>query len=62
MGENILKIKEDVQVCILDYRPEFRRTWLKRPDFEEMVEIKNILNGVGLKMVIAQTPLGHIGP
>ncbi|MFQ6050166.1 MAG: radical SAM protein [Candidatus Hydrothermarchaeota archaeon] len=62
MGEKIFKIKEDIQVCVLDYRPEFRRTWLKRPSFKEMVEIKNILNGVGLKVVIAQTPLGHIGP
>lgn len=47
--------------CVLDYRPAFRRN-LEQPAAGEMKEVKEILNGVGLKNVIAQTARGHIGP
>ncbi|MDP2767514.1 MAG: radical SAM protein [Candidatus Methanoperedens sp.] len=61
IGERIVKISETVQVCVLDYRPAFRRA-LELPAVREMKEIKEMLNGVGLKNVIAQTDRGHIGP
>ncbi|WP_414469064.1 radical SAM protein [Methanobacterium sp. ACI-7] len=62
IGENISKIKDDVQVCVLDYRPEFRRKDLIKPSVNEMLEIKELLNSVGLKIVIVQTEEGHFGP
>jgi pyruvate formate lyase activating enzyme len=62
MGYRISSINENVQVCLLDYRGEFRRKSLALPSFQEMMEIKDILNRTGLKTVIAQTPEGHIGP
>lgn len=62
MGEKINKIDEKVQVCVLDYRPAFRRTELRRPEYEEMVNVWNLLTGTGLKTVICQTARGHIGP
>jgi pyruvate formate lyase activating enzyme len=62
MGEKIRKINEQVQVCVLDYRPAFRRMYIRRPEYEEMVNVWKILNGTGLKTVICQTVKGHIGP
>lgn len=62
MGKKIFKLKSDVQVCVLDYRPEFRRKDLVKPSFNEMIEIKNILNNEGLETVIIQTSEGHFGP
>lgn len=62
MGIRIVNLKEDIQVCILDYRGEFRRKALLLPSYSEMMEVKGTLNETGLKTVIAQTPEGHIGP
>jgi len=62
IGHEIYKIDPEVQVCVLDYRPEFRRMDLKRPTYKEMVNVWNVLKGIGLKTVICQTELGHIGP
>jgi len=62
MAEKIRKINPQTQVCVLDYRPEFRRQNIKRPSYSEMIKIKKILNREGLKTVIAQTTHGHIGP
>ncbi len=62
MGEKIREIDENVQVCVLDYRPAFRRTEIKRPDYEEMVNVWKLLNGTGLKTVVCQTLRGRIGP
>lgn len=61
-GEAIAKIDPELQVCVLDYRPEFRAQTLRRPTIEEMLKIKKLLNDVGLKTVIVQTYLGHSGP
>lgn len=61
MGERIAKMSDSVQVCVLDYRPAFRRS-MEQPGVEEMKEIKEILNASGLRNVIAQTKIGHIGP
>ncbi len=61
IGEKIAGISDTVQVCVLDYRPAFRR-YMEPPSAQEMKEIKELINGTGLKNVIAQTPYGHIGP
>lgn len=61
-GEAIAKIDPEIQVCVLDYRPEFRAHKLTRPSVKEMLKVKKLLNDVGLKTVIVQTYLGHIGP
>jgi len=62
MGKKISDLKGDVQVCVLDYRGEFRRKDLLLPSYSEMMKVKDTLNETGLKIVIAQTPEGHIGP
>jgi pyruvate formate lyase activating enzyme len=62
MGERIRGADEEVQVCVLDYRPAFRRMQMQRPEYEEMVDVWKILTGTGLKTVICQTVKGHIGP
>ena len=62
MGDKIRKIDENVQVCVLDYRPAFRRSYILRLEYDEMVNIRRILSGTGLKTVICQTAKGHIGP
>lgn len=62
MGEEIFKIDSELQVCVLDYRPEFRRRDTVRPRFEEMVRVWKTLKDAGLRTVICQTERGHIGP
>lgn len=62
MGKRIYNFKSDVQVCVLDYRPEFRRRNLIKPSITEMIEIKELLNTTGLETVIIQTEEGHFGP
>jgi pyruvate formate lyase activating enzyme len=62
IGERIYKIDSEVQVCVLDYRPEFRRRNILKPSYEEMAKIWEILKGIGLKNVICQTEYRYIGP
>jgi pyruvate formate lyase activating enzyme len=62
IGEEIAKIDSKIQVCVLDYRPEFRRRDISRPRIREMVMIWRALKDIGLKTVICQTERGHIGP
>jgi len=62
MAKRILKISKDVQICVLDYRGEFRRRWLLRPSYKEMLKVHEMLRDLGFKNVISQTYLGHIGP
>jgi pyruvate formate lyase activating enzyme len=62
IGDKIASMDPEVQVCVLDYFPTFRRRNIRRPSYEEMLKVKEILNGTGLKCVIVQTSLGHIGP
>lgn len=61
-GGKIASINPEIQVTVLDYFPAFRRTWLKRPTVREMLEVKRVLEEQGLRTVIVQTRLGHIGP
>ncbi|MBS3906953.1 MAG: radical SAM protein [Syntrophaceae bacterium] len=67
IGKEISNIDPNLQVCVLDYRPEFRRgliegNMIQRPSYQEMVEIYHLLRGTGLSTVLCQTPFGHIGP
>jgi pyruvate formate lyase activating enzyme len=62
MGEKLSDMDPDIQACVLDYRPEFRRTGIIRPSYNEMLDVQNILRRKGLKTVICQTEFGHIGP
>jgi len=62
MGNTLFKINPEIQISILDYRPEFRRKDITRPLEYEMLELKSLLNDIGLKTVIVQTKNGYIGP
>ncbi|NVM01128.1 MAG: radical SAM protein [Candidatus Helarchaeota archaeon] len=64
-GENLANIDPNIQVCILDYRPEFRSRLIHNfniPTYEEMKGIKRLLEQTGLKCVTAQTRMGYLGP
>ena len=60
IGSALVKWDPEVQVTVLDYRPEFRAQNLIRPTIKEMSEVKNALEGSGLKKVICQTSKGYI--
>ena len=62
IGARIASIDDSLQIVVLDYFPEFRRTWLRRPSSQQMMDVKKVLNEAGLKTVLVQTWLGHIGP
>jgi pyruvate formate lyase activating enzyme len=62
IGDKLASWEPSVQVCVLDYRPEFRALNLVRPAFEEMIQVKRTLEQTGLTSVICQTIWGHIGP
>ncbi len=62
IGYKIASMDPNVQVCVLDYRPEFRRINIRTPSVDEMLEVKKALEDTGLKTVIVQTSIGHIGP
>ena len=47
---------------VLDYFPTFRRQNLHRPHLSEMLKAKRTLEGAGLRMVVVQTAMGHLGP
>jgi pyruvate formate lyase activating enzyme len=61
-GTQIADIDDQIQVTVLDYRPEFRRHDINRPSIEEMRAIKVHLEGIGLRSVIVQTASGHLPP
>jgi pyruvate formate lyase activating enzyme len=62
IGERIAGWSPEIQVCALDYRPMFRRMELRKPLYEEMRQVKRVLEESGLKCVICQTEFGMIGP
>jgi len=59
IGNKIFRIDPEVQVCVLDYRPEFR-SQIARPSYQEMVKVHKVLKEAGLKAVVCQTERGHI--
>lgn len=62
IGARLASWQPEVQVVVLDYRPEFRRPDLARPGMAEMLGIKRLLERTGLKRVICQTAHGMVGP
>jgi pyruvate formate lyase activating enzyme len=62
MGEKIAAMNPEVQVCLLDYFSAFRRKDMERPSVMEMKQAREDLKAAGLKTVLAQTRIGHIGP
>ena len=62
IGDRLASLSSEIQVCLLDYRSEFRRMDLGRPSPGEIEKARRILVGSGLKTVIAQTVKGHLGP
>ncbi len=62
IGVKIASLDPNVQVVALDYRPEFRRMDIKKPNYLEMKKVKKTLESAGLRCVICQTEYGHIGP
>ncbi len=62
IGARLAALQPEVQVTVLDYRPEFRRQDLVRPGTAEMLGVKRLLERTGLKKVICQTYRGHVGP
>jgi pyruvate formate lyase activating enzyme len=61
-GRRLAGIDPQVQLCVLDYFPAFRRRDLLRPRPAEMLEVKRVLEAAGLRTVVVQTALGHVGP
>lgn len=55
MGDGLANIDPDIQVCVLDYRPTFRRMDILQPTRTEMLTVKKTLNNTGLSTVIIQT-------
>jgi pyruvate-formate lyase-activating enzyme len=55
-------VDPQLQLCVLDYFPSLRRHDLHRPHPSEMLEVKRILEGAGLRTVTVQTDIGHLGP
>jgi len=62
IGDMVTAIDPKLQVTVLDYFPTFRRRYIRRPSVDEMLKVKRILEERGLRTVIVQTRMGHIGP
>lgn len=61
-GRRLAAIRPDIQLCVLDYFPTFRRRDLRRPSLTEMLRVKRVLEETGLRTVVVQTAAGHFGP
>jgi pyruvate formate lyase activating enzyme len=62
IASRLLAIDSSVQVCLLDYRPEFRSLDIKQPSPGQMLDVWKLLKGMGLECVICQTSAGYFGP
>ncbi len=62
IGEKLANLQPEVQVCVLDYRPTFRKRNITRPSYSEMKKVHQILKEAGLKKVYCQTTHGLILP
>lgn len=61
-GTRVAGIDDRIQVTVLDYRPEFRRRDIERPSTGEMLDVKALLEDLGLRTVLVQTAFGHLAP
>jgi len=62
IGKKIASVNPEVQVCLLDYFPTFRRLGMEKPSVDEMGRAREMLVETGLKTVLAQTTIGYLGP
>ena len=62
IGKKIASVNPEVQVCLLDYFPTFRRLGMEKPSVAEMGRAREMLVETGLKTVLAQTTIGYLGP
>jgi len=62
VGRRLAALDSSVQVCLLDYRPEFRRQDIIRPAPEQMLALAESLKETGLECVTCQTERGNFGP
>lgn len=60
IGVTLAGWDSEIQATILDYRPEFRASFLERPSLREMKKVKEVLTDSGLTNVICQTTIGYI--
>jgi len=58
----IIELNPSVQVCLLDYRPEFRQRDIFQPSAGEMFDVWKTLKKMGLECVLCQTTAGYYGP
>jgi pyruvate formate lyase activating enzyme len=61
MGQRLLDIDPAVQITLLDYLPAFRSN-IDPPSDSEMMALREMLQQLGLRTVLAQTTKGMIGP
>jgi pyruvate formate lyase activating enzyme len=61
-GRRLAGMDPGAQLCVLDYFSAFRRQRLRRPQPSEMLKVKRLLEGTGLRTVVVQTSIGHLGP
>ncbi len=59
IGKRLADIDPSVQVCVLDYRGEFR-SGISKPSFEEMIRVGTLIKDTGIDTVLCQTIYGHI--
>jgi pyruvate formate lyase activating enzyme len=62
IASRIVALNPSVQVCLLDYRPEFRQRDIVQPPAGEMFDIWKLLKKMGLECVLCQTTAGYYGP
>jgi len=55
IGSKLTEWNPELQVTVLDYRPEFRAHFINRPTYEDVLLVKRTLESSGLKKVICQT-------
>jgi len=61
MGQKLCSISPSIQVGVLRYRADYR-SHISPPADSDMEQIRDMLNGIGLKTVLAWTEYGEIGP
>ena len=61
-GRRLAAIDSELQLCVLDHFPTFRRQELEWSHPTEMLAVKRLLERTGLKTVVVQTAVGHFGP
>lgn len=61
MGQRLLAIDPSVQVTVLNYSSAFRSN-IVMPSDSQMLALRDMLQEIGLRTVLAQTTMGSTGP